>query len=309
MKEKISVIIPCYNVEGLVGRCIENVLNQSYKNLEIILVDDGSSDNTRNVLEDYARKDDRIKVICHEVNKGAAAARNTGMRAATAKYLSFVDSDDKIFNKTYTYLWNIMQSSGADCSVGRMRDVYLNLDKPKASPKDILPDKLVTSTEAMKTILIRGGGVNNRIYKRELFDGIWFPEGRINEDEEVILKIYSRCNKIMMGGRQTYEYRKRANSVTTSRFSAKNMAFYYNTLSIIEFIKKDRPELLEYAYARHYNAAAYSAAMLHFYMRGSEGDKYRKLVKTDLKKNRMKILTNKHLPFKYKAVGFICSFI
>lgn len=309
MNEKISVIIPCYNVEQYVEKCIDSVLNQSYRNLEIILVDDASSDNTGNILDKYSESDNRVKVVHHDVNKGLSEARNTGIRYATAKYLSFVDGDDRIYKKTYAYLWKLLVSTGADCSVGRMRVVYLNAEKNKAEYITRVPDELVSSTEAMRKELINGGGVNNRIYKRELFDDILFPVGKTNEDEEVILKVYSRCKKVIMGGRMTYEYRKRENSITTSQFSAKNLDFYFNTLKHIDFVREERPELLEYAYARHYNAAAYGAAMVHLHMRNEEGRKYLRIIKKDLKENRKKILTNKHLPLKYKVVGFICSFI
>lgn len=307
-KYKISIIIPCYNVEKYVGKCIESVICQTYKNTEIILVDDGSNDKTGDICDGYYLKDNRIKVI-HKINGGQSSARNEGLRIATGDYIFFVDSDDWIVTKTLSYLMNLIQANSAQCAIGRT---------VKATDKNGMiiygkrvnwSDKEIDSAEAMRMVLLCGSGAVNKLIKREFVSDIAFPEGIINEDEPFMLWVYDRMERIVLGGKQTYFYRTRANSTTRSKFSLKNLDFYYNTKDNIKFIKDHKPELLEYAYARHFKAAAYCAAKLHFRNLGNEGDNHRRMIKKELKNNRKQIIANNYISFPFKIIALVCSVI
>ena len=304
----ISVIVPCYNVEKYLKRCMDSILRQTYRNLEIILVDDGSTDRTGKMCDKYALKDNRIKVV-HKENGGLSTARNTGIEYSTGEYISFCDSDDWIELDTYEYLMELLKKYNPECVVGRTCDVYTVRDHLEFHRKPEEPVKVITTTEVMKLVLLNGSGVNNRLFKREIFDSIRFPVGITNEDEAVIMKIYAMCKTIAMGGKQTYYYRKRANSITTVTFSLKNLDWYENTKRNIKYIRKERPELLEYAYARHYKAAIHCGAYLHLYRLGDEGRNYRIKIRRELRHNFFKCLKNKHLPIKYKLVGVACSIV
>ena len=133
-KELISVIIPCYNVEKYIDRCMESVLNQTYRNLEIILVDDGSTDGTGEIIKKYAEHDHRIKIL-HQKNKGAGAARNAGMEIASGSYIGFVDSDDWIAEDMYEYLIGIIKEEDADIAACDFYAVHGRLDKQKPAKK------------------------------------------------------------------------------------------------------------------------------------------------------------------------------
>ena len=307
-KYKISVIVPCYNTEKYLQKCVDSILDQSYTNIELILVDDGSKDNTADICDSYALKDRRVRVI-HKVNGGASSARNAGLQAATGDYIAFADSDDWMVRHTYRYLMYLLAKYNADCTIGRT-DAAFEKDGVFYYKKTTkVPDKVSDSTEVTQSLFIYGCGVVNKLIKREFFNGITFAEGVINEDELIMLRLYLKMNKIAVAGRQTYFYRAHENSVTRSRFSIRNLDFYYNTMKNVEIIKQERPQLLEYALARHYKAAVFCAAKLHFHLIGSEGRKHRKVIKKELKENRKSFLSNKILPRSYKLIGLICSFV
>ena len=126
-KELISVIIIAYNVENYIGKCLESVINQTYTNLEIIIVDDASTDKTSDICIEYQKKDDRIKYVKHKNNHGQAIARNTGLDNATGEYISFVDSDDFILPDYYELLYNNLQTTNADISICNFK--YVNEDE------------------------------------------------------------------------------------------------------------------------------------------------------------------------------------
>ena len=304
----ISVIVPCYNTEKFIRKCIESILTQTYKNLEIILVDDGSTDNTGNICDWYASKDDRIKVL-HGKNGGSSAARNKGMAIAKGDYITFVDSDDWIKKDTYKYLISLMAKYHADCALGRTLGSYEKDNKVFFEKGTCQSDKLMISNDAIKMVLVGGGGACNKLIKKELLVGESFAEGVTNEDELFMIKIYSKSKKVILGGKHTYCYRINPDSVTHLKFSIKNLDFYYNTINCVEFIKNERPELLEYAKARHYKASAYCSAKLHFHIKGADGDKHRCIIKKDLASERKNILKNQYLSLPYKVLALFCSFV
>ena len=125
MSDIISVIIPVYNVEAYLPQCLDSVLTQSYSSLQVILIDDGSTDSSGGICDEYAAKDSRIHVI-HQKNGGAASAKNAGLRVAIGKYLSFVDSDDYLEKNAYSFMVNCLQTTGADVVQCSFRDIYRN---------------------------------------------------------------------------------------------------------------------------------------------------------------------------------------
>ena len=307
-KNKISVVIPCYNVERYIEKCIKSIIRQTYKNLEIILIDDGSSDRTGEICDSFSLLDERIIVI-HKINEGQSSARNAGMRIATGDYLFFVDSDDWIVENTLSYLMNLIVSFRAQCAIGRTVMAIEKNGRITFKKKMNWSDKRINSGQAMKMVLRYGSGAVNKLIKRELISDIFFSEGVINEDEPFMLWVYNRMKRIVLGGKQTYFYRTRKNSTTRSKFSIKNLDFYYNTKKNICFIKENKPELYEYALARHFKAAAYCAAKLHFNLIENEGDMYRREIKQELKENRRHIVTNNYISFPYKIIALVCSVI
>ncbi len=225
MNSLVSIIIPVYNVEGYIARCIESVINQTYNKLEIILIDDGSSDNSGKICDEYARKDTRIKVI-HKENGGVSSARNAGLDVATGEYIGFVDSDDYIDVNMYECLVNSIKYSGCSIVVcgyhellgGAIRDVEI-CEKETSIPGREGIIRLIED----KTYR---GYLWNRLYKRELFDGIKFPETIVMEDLYVNHLLFEKVDKIHLLNKALYYYIRREDSVTMKRRTKTDVAVF-----------------------------------------------------------------------------------
>lgn len=255
-KEKISVIVPVYNVEKYLPTCLDSLLGQTYQNLEIILVDDGSTDNSGKICDEYAEKDSRIQVV-HQENGGLSIARNSGLEYAAGEYVSFVDSDDWMSQNAFRILYQGLKKYHAQCSVGRFTHVMDKEGKLSYEKREKCQVRCDDSREAMKHALLRGSSACNRLFERALFQDVRFPEHKTNEDEIAILRVYEKCSRVVFLDKYTYFYRRRPNSITTSTFSVKNLDFYYNTLENLKYIKQTEPALLSYAQFRVINALLY----------------------------------------------------
>ena len=162
MKDRISVIMPVYNVADYLPQCIESVLNQDHQDLEVILIDDGSRDNSGAICDEYAAKDSRVKVI-HQKNGGAASAKNAGLRIATGEYLSFVDSDDYLEPNVYGYMLNVLKCHDADAAQFSFRNVYQTRTEDELLQPGIVDGKdyLVRFTKDWSCALLW-----NKLYRR-----------------------------------------------------------------------------------------------------------------------------------------------
>ena len=203
--ELISIIVPVYNVEEYLDRCIQSVLNQSYKNIEIILVDDGSTDKSLEICNKY-KKETKIKVF-HKKNGGLSSARNFGMKKIKGKYIYFLDSDDYISINTIEILYNSLKNNNGDISCAKELFVYDSVTNLEAN-KDFGVINY-TSENALESILYMNGISNsacNKLYKKELFNNIIFPEGKLYEDLGCIYKVIGKANKIVFNNVFLYNY-------------------------------------------------------------------------------------------------------
>lgn len=227
MQPKISVIVPVYNVEKYLPRCLDSIINQSYTNLEIILIDDGSSDNCPEICDKYAEKDRRIIVI-HKRNGGLSDARNTGIESATGEYLAFVDGDDYIAVNMYEILEKRIIGDSADIAVCNF--LYVNDQGELLQEKNHNLPILNECLESRNAIKKLSGPKSwyyvtacNKLYHRELFDELRFPKGKIHEDEFVIHHIIQKCGRISCVQDTLYYYVQRDKSITSERFSLRRM--------------------------------------------------------------------------------------
>ena len=221
--EKISIIIPVYNVEKYLDRCVQSVLNQSYTNLEVILVDDGSSDGSSRLCDLWAEKDARVRII-HQENRGVSAARNAGLDAATGEYLGFIDSDDYIAPDMYEKLYRSLRENNAEISVcgfyfvdenGTMLAEDRNLGLP-------IKDQVVTGLDILKAMQTAKRGVFfvfswNKLYQKQLFSDVRFPAGKLSEDTYVLCRILEQCNRISCISDICYYYVQRSGSYMHNR--------------------------------------------------------------------------------------------
>jgi len=212
---ELSIIVPVYNVETYVEKCICSILAQTFANFELILVDDGSTDRSGEICEEMARRDARIRVI-HKNNGGLSSARNTGIETARGAYLGFVDSDDYIAPDMYEILYKNLVKEQADVSICGIYDCYEGKTPRKAKPGYRLCDAQEAIYEAFGGNMFSVNAVN-KLYRREIFETIRYPEGKTIEDAFVIVRVFMQCKKIVAVSDQKYFYVHRTGSITTKR--------------------------------------------------------------------------------------------
>ena len=199
----ISVIIPVYNVEKYLDKCINSIVNQTYRNLEIILVDDGSSDNSPAICDEWARKDNRIRVI-HQENFGQAHARNRGLDAANGSLIGFIDSDDSAKPEMYQRLYELLTENDADLS---MCSLYGFDEKGNDLKFSAHKDEILTGEQVLERMFLSKesfGSPVNKLYRAEIFEHLRFNEGYIHEDTYIAPHIFGRCRKVVLTSDRLY---------------------------------------------------------------------------------------------------------
>lgn len=278
----ISVIVPVYRVEEYLERCVKSILSQTYKNLEVILVDDGSPDQCPAICDACAEKDARVKVI-HQENKGLSGARNAGIDAASGEYLAFVDSDDYVSPHFIEELYQLLQDTG--CAIGQCRFSYVKGDGLVEEGDsafciyrgESLMEQLYGPEEKATCFVVAW----NKLYRAELFKetGIRYPEGRIHEDEATTYRLFHEAKKLAFLDRELYGYYTENGGSITSVFSAKRLQWLTAHEERIAFFKKNGYEkLLPAAYRKLCDAC------ITFYFRCTEQVKDAEELKKELRK-------------------------
>lgn len=248
-KELISVIVPVYNVKKYLRKCIVSILNQSYSDIEIILVDDGSTDDSGCVCDSFAKQDSRIEVI-HKKNGGLSEARNVGIDVAKGKYITFIDSDDWVSPEYIKNLYHLIQLYNADISVTCAIKVFENKNVDIQELYNEENNLLFTSENALEDMLYRKNipvYAVAKMYKRTLFQDIKFPVGELFEDLSTGYKLFHLAERIAFNNVRDYFYMQRANSIITSNYNSKKMIQVYTCEKIIEFIQKEYPNIINAA--------------------------------------------------------------
>jgi glycosyltransferase involved in cell wall biosynthesis len=215
----ISIIIPVYNVAPYLRDCLESVVAQTYKNLEIILIDDGSTDGSDIICNEYANKDSRI-ILVRQVNRGLSAARNVGLEKSTGKAIAFLDGDD-VFHPEYiiTLITSIIDYNTdiAICRYTLIQETEECVDVVHLITRPSIHSGIYDRTFVLRDLV--HGGVNhsvwNKVYKAYLWQGIRFPEGRVYEDIDTMFRVFDRCKSICVLDETLYYYRRRAGSITS----------------------------------------------------------------------------------------------
>ena len=215
----ISIIIPVYKVEKYLARCIESVINQTYRNIEIILMDDGSPDNCGAICDQFAKDDARVKTY-HKANGGLSDARNYGVDRANGSYITFIDSDDYIAPDYIEYLYQLLQKHNAGISCCCM--TMTNTDNAEYGENSNLPEEqLLTGKEAsmallnqLYMVLVTAWG---KLYRSDIVKKYPFPVGKKHEDEATTCKFYYEAQKVMVGNRCLYAYYQNPESITHTK--------------------------------------------------------------------------------------------
>lgn len=235
----ISVIVPVYNVEKYLDRCLNSLLNQTYKNIEIILIDDGSTDNSSSICDRYANKYSNIVVI-HKKNEGQSSARNIGLQNINGEYIGFVDSDDWIANDMYTYLYNLIVTYDADgasiwfATTHSDRVDRINTLEEKENIS-ILCGKNILEFHLKEATLKSGAHSMCRcIFKKDILEGMAYPEGFVNEDIPFKFEALTRCNTFIDSRLVKYYYFQASKSTTRGEFKKKDMSLFPMTERLYE---------------------------------------------------------------------------
>jgi glycosyltransferase involved in cell wall biosynthesis len=258
---KISIIIPVYNVEKYLSTCLDSVINQTYQNLEIILVNDGSTDSCPQICDTYSAIDHRIKVI-HKKNGGLSDARNAGYQEVTGDYLAFVDSDDKVALDLYQNLIEASILYNADI----VECGFLKFQDEKDLEKTIGQNKVeeFETEKALELLLIEDlkQVVWNKLYKSDVVNNLLFEKNKIHEDEFWTYQIFARAKKIVRVNKPLYFYRQQNESIMAEKYSVKRLAGIEAREERIEFVKQKFPKLTYLAVQSFWHAALYNYLLI-----------------------------------------------
>lgn len=234
LSKKVSVIVPVYNVAGFLHECIESICRQTYANLEIILIDDGSTDKSGSICDQYSMKDFRIRVL-HKDNAGVSAARNDGIDAATGDYICFVDGDDYVMPDYVQYMMNLISRYKADISLSTELFTNFNITQSRRNY-----EKVYTGIKASEDILCYNIpiGVYNKLFKKEFLENHirFLNELCIGEGFNFNVAAFQRAKCVALGNRKIYFYRKDNTNSVTTQFNAEK---WRNGLYAIQRIKQD----------------------------------------------------------------------
>ena len=239
---KLSIIVPIYNVEKYLPRCIESILNQTFREFELILINDCSTDNCKEICEKYKKIDSRI-IVVNKKNGGVSSARNFGIDISRGEYIGFVDPDDFIDANMYEILFNTANSYNSDmviCDYYKVSEYDIKkYEEIQLNNKGIIVEN-INNIDAIERILTVGEKFIfawNKIYKRRLFENLRDNEGMIYEDEFLAHRILYRCNKVSIINSSLYYYVQRKGSIVNSTFSSKKFDKVYAIKDRVDFLK------------------------------------------------------------------------
>lgn len=309
MQPLISVIVPIYKVEKYLCKCVDSIINQTYNNLEIILVDDGSPDNCPKICDEYAKKDCRIKVI-HKENGGLSDARNLGMRITTGEYISFIDSDDYISNDFIETLYTVVKAENSDiveCNIVRFDDGTTPvIEKENCGINSF-------STEKGLSLLIAENKFHqhvwNKLYKSEFALKIPFAKGKLNEDEFWTYQIFGQADKVTKINKSMYFYLQRSGSIMGENFNLRRLDALEAKAERQKYIEANFPNLKKQAKIDLFGTCIFMCQSAMKYLKGKEKKQAKKIIKKYAIENKLNksdfIMINGNSRFWFKFAN-IC---
>ena len=293
----ISVIVPVYNIENYIIDSVDSILNQSYKNLEVILVDDGSTDKTGEICDDYAAKDSRVKVF-HVKHGGTSYARNIALDNMTGEYVAFVDGDDYL-NKLYIeVLYGDLVRMKADISTCCFTEIPLD---GMGICRTITPCDMLSKKDGLRELLYKNkinSFILTKLFRSSLFSDIRFPDGNLYGDTAVLYKLFEKAHRVSYNTYSGYYFFIRKSSTYFLKFTPKKLDLIYNAQDMSNYLSERFPEL------QNPIACCVVWDNLHTYLQIPKRwkyRKYRKMVKNNIRKLRFKVISdydaNPHLKF------------
>lgn len=292
-KPDVSIIIPVYNVEKYLSKCVESVLNQTLSNIEVILVDDGSTDGSGEMCDSF-RTDDRVRVI-HKANGGLSDARNAGTGIATAEYIGYVDSDDYIAPDMYEILYENIRREEADISVCGFYDVYADSVR---TAYQLTQGMFTTDAKGAIELVLRGLNASvsavNKLYKKELLLKHPFLVGKTSEDAHFIVPYLTEIRKAVFDMSPKYFYVHRAGTITTRPFRSTDMSIieaYSNNLAIVD---ANYPDIRTVALFRYFWAHFYVLDKMIVTKSYGENGEYKHIARK-IRRGYFRIMFNRYI--------------
>lgn len=307
----LSVIVPVYNVEAYLSRCVDSILSQTYRNLEVILVDDGTKDSSDLICDAYAEKDSRVRVI-HKENGGLSSARNAGLDVCRGDYIAFVDSDDWIEPDAYENLLKTAQELDVKLVCGGRYDVKAETGEKKVGLCPSRTERI--STEELVGWIFTWNQCDSaawdKLFHRSLLEHWRFPVGRVCEDVPVMYRIILGTDWAAMYGHPIYNYYHRQGSITTAAISDKTFHFLEHTEPIWPYIRVNHPAIADQARYLRIRALAYSALSVEVAdvdAKKQYGHIYRKCC-TELRSHVGYILSSPFMGRKERVTNLLLAF-
>ena len=242
----ISIIIPCYKVEQYLDACMETVISQTYKDLEILLVDDGSPDNTGALCDAWAKKDSRIRVI-HKENGGLSSARNAGIEEAKGEYIMFLDSDDTLHREICSHLYHCLEENGAAIAICDLAHVFPGEDADFNVSQEV---KTLSAPDAIRDLWYQKNFLPSacaKLYKREVLATLRFTQGLLYEDIDLMHLLFWQAKKVVYTPSKLYGYSHREDSITTKKFSVRDLDILTVAEKLLAFAREQDTVLLDAA--------------------------------------------------------------
>lgn len=297
---KLSIIVPIYNVEKYLDRCVSSILNQTFTDFELILVDDGSPDNCGKMCDEYAKQDSRVKVI-HKKNGGLSDARNYGIDIAKADYISFVDSDDYVAVDMYKILYDNLIQNDADVSTCGYYKCYKDKNIPnfKECKEDVYilsPKEAIQGVLEDKKISVEAWG---KIYKTSLFDNVRYPVGRLSEDAFTTPTILNKAKKVVATTQPLLYYSMREDGITGSDFKIRDLDVIDAYKLNLKLVRDKFPSLTKQAEFRVLWSYTYVLKKMLESKKLTDFEEYNKIVSI-IRRNTFKILSNPYFSIQKK---------
>lgn len=300
---EVSIIVPIYNAERYLRDCIESVLGQTFTDWELILVDDGSTDRSNAIANEYKDHDRRIFLI-NKTNGGVSSARNTGLKATNGRYIFFLDPDDELYGYTISHLYETAKSYSADIVAGKY--VYTH-EKPILCPQ-AKTIRLLSAEKLCQDTLYQKKGTDNsvwgKLFDRSLFENLMFYDGWF-EDLEIFHKLLFKSKKIAVSDEIVYFYRKHDQSFINS-WSDGRKDIIKVTEGIIYYMSNSKPQLVKAAEHRHFSACYNLLNILLRY--ASESTETINYCSNEIKRLRNQILVDKDSRMKNRVGAFVSFF-
>ena len=296
-KPLISVIIPVYNVEPYLKKCLDSVINQSYKKIDIVIIDDGSTDGSNVIIDKYAEKDKRISII-REKNRGISYARNAGLKNAKGSLITYIDPDDSVVNNYIEVLYSAIANNNSDVAIAGHVTRYPKRDYVHVCDKDMT----ISGKEACNRLLYDNGidtSLWAKIFKTSEAIKHPFPNGQIFEDTAITGKLLADAKKISIIAKPIYYYNRRKKSITTTIFSEKKLDLIKSTEEVTNYILKKYPELQNAALRRILFSNLATLSQLSESRKGNETVKNELF--SNIKQIRRKVLFDRRTPKRDKA--------